>query len=128
MTFAYNQSHPKMLHDGHPIMGAPLYSGHGAGLNNPAMEALADIGPIPAGQWKIIRWDDHHADKGPIVAVLQPVGHNAHGRTGFLVHGDNPLGNNSASHGCIIASLAIRQVMRESGETDLLVISGLNPN
>lgn len=123
----YIQVRPLISRDKRPILGAPLYSGHGAGLNSPAMEAVADIGPIPAGQWRIVRWDDHHDDKGPIVAVLEPVGHDAHGRTGFLIHGDNALGNNSASHGCIVAGPAIRQTMRDSGDTDLLVISGVNP-
>lgn len=122
----YTQAHPHITLDGHPIMGAPLYSGHSAGLNNPALEATPDVGPIPAGQWRIVRWDDHHDDKGPVVAVLEPVGHDAHGRTRFLIHGDNALGNNSASHGCIVAGPAIRQTMRDSGYTDLLVVSGLN--
>jgi hypothetical protein len=29
------------------------YSGHGAGRNNPAMQAARDMGPIPQGQYKI---------------------------------------------------------------------------
>lgn len=98
------------------------YSGHGAGLNNPAMESVPDVGPIPRGMWRIVRWDDHHADKGPIVAVLEPVGHSAHGRTGFLIHGDNAEMNHTASHGCIIDSHDIRIALRASGETQLEVI------
>lgn len=97
------------------------YSGFGVGLNNPNMESVPDIGPIPAGQWKIDRWEDHHAEKGPQVAVLSPVGHTAHGRSGFLIHGDNVLVNHTASHGCIIANRAIRDELRASGETELLV-------
>lgn len=98
------------------------YSGNGIGLNQPSHEADANVGPIPAGFWKIERWDDHHGDKGPIVAVLSPVGHNAHGRSAFLIHGDNSLGNHSASHGCIIANRDIRQRLRDSGDTELEVI------
>src|SRR5690242_1987580 len=79
------------------------YSGHGVGLNNPDFEAMVNVGPIPRGRWQIIKWEDHHGDKGPIVAILKPVGHTAHWRAGFLIHGDNSAGNHSASHGCIIA-------------------------
>lgn len=121
MTFTYTQTHPSMSRDGVAYKSGPLYSGHGAGLNNPAMEADADIGPIPAGRWRIVEWFDHYENKGPCVARLEPVGHNAHGRSGFLIHGDNQLGNNTASHGCIIAGPTIRHAMRDSGDNQLEV-------
>lgn len=98
------------------------YSGHGAGLNDPDMEAVPDTGPIPRGRWRIVRWDDHHAGKGPCVAVLEPVGHSAHGRAGFLVHGDNVAMDHSASQGCIVDSADIRHALRASGDMDLDVI------
>lgn len=97
------------------------YSGHGVGLDNPDKEDMQNIGPIPRGDWKITRWDDHHGDKGPQVAVLSPVGHDAHGRSAFLIHGDNAQLNHTASHGCIIASRVIRDALRASKETELLV-------
>lgn len=98
------------------------YSGHGVGLNNPAKENMENIGPIPRGRWKIIRWDKHHGDKGPCVAVLEPVGHDAHLRSAFLIHGDNEDLNHTASHGCIIAARAIRDQLCASGDMDLEVI------
>lgn len=97
------------------------YSGHGVGLDNPDKEDMQNIGPIPRGEWHIDRWDEHHGDKGPVVAVLSPVGHDAHGRSAFLIHGDNSALNHTASHGCIIASRAIRDALRASGETALVV-------
>jgi hypothetical protein len=99
------------------------YSGFGIGLNNGALEAEPDIGPIPKGKWKIARWDDVHGEKGPIVAVLNPIGHDAHGRTGFLIHGDNAAMNHTASHGCIIANRNIRTNWRASKDMDLEVIA-----
>lgn len=98
------------------------YSGHGIGLDNPDKEDMQNIGPIPRGEWHIVRWDDHHGEKGPQVAVLEPVGHDAHGRTEFLVHGDNAAANHTASHGCIAANRNIRDAMRASGETQLMVV------
>lgn len=97
------------------------YSGFGPGLDNPDMESVPNVGPIPRGEWHIERWDETHGDKGPQVAVLAPVGHNAHGRSAFLIHGDNALGNHTASHGCIIANRTIRNALRASGETALIV-------
>lgn len=98
------------------------YSGHDAGLNNPNMEQLRGIGPIPRGKWKILRWDDHHGEKGPIVAVLEPDGWDAYGRSDFLIHGDNPEANHSASHGCIIMNHDIRTVWRATGIMEFEVI------
>lgn len=97
------------------------YSGHGVGLDNPDLETMANVGPIPRGEWRIMRWDDVHGDKGPIVAILAPMHHDAHGRSAFLIHGDNSAGNHSASHGCIIAGPEIRKALRASGETKLVV-------
>lgn len=105
----------------HSAAAGTGYSGHDAGLNNPGLEAVSNVGPIPRGEWHIDRWDEKHGDKGPIVAVLSPVGHDAHGRSAFLIHGDNALNNHSASHGCIIANRPIREALRASGETKLMV-------
>lgn len=94
------------------VLLATCYSGLGSGLNNPAKETIGSLGPIPKGEWEIVRWDDHHADKGPCVAVLRPVGHDAHGRSNFLIHGDNGEGNHTASHGCIIMNHDARLKLR----------------
>lgn len=115
--WTYSQKTGELSHDGK--LAGSGYSGFGAGLNNGDLEALVNEGPIPRGSWQIVRWDDHHADKGPVVAVLEPVGHDAHGRSGFLVHGDNAEANHTASHGCIIAARSIRESWRASGDMEL---------
>lgn len=123
MPFVYRQVSPIMTHDGVIMRASTLYSGHGSGLNNPALEAMANVGPIPAGLWRIIEWLDHYEDKGPIVARLEPVGHDAHKRSGFLIHGDNSLSNHSASHGCIIADHDLRTAMRAIPDFALQVVA-----
>lgn len=105
-------------HDGEH-MGAG-YSGRAEGLNNPDMESTHAVGPIPRGEWKLGPWHDH-VHLGPCVSQLTPVGHDAHGRTEFFVHGDNAYGSHTASHGCIILGPAIRHAMRDSHD-DLLTV------
>jgi hypothetical protein len=116
----YRQSDGDITLDGQSI-GAG-YSGHGIGFNNPAEEAVHGVGPIPRGQWQIAAWYDNYGPKGPTVARLSPVGHDAHGRSGFLIHGDNSAMDHTASDGCIIASRDIRSRLRASGETLLEVV------
>jgi len=64
------------------------YSGHGDGLNNPKMERIAGVGPIPRGRYTICAaYADSHL--GPYVMPLAPInGTNTFGRTGFLVSGE----------------------------------------
>lgn len=115
----YSQKTGKITLDGKSL-GAG-YSGKGKGLNNPAMEKVKDTGPIPAGNWTIGKAFEH-AKKGPLVMRLTPDGHEAHGRDGFLIHGDNEKLNKSASEGCIILGPDIRKTISESGVTKLRVI------
>lgn len=92
------------------------YSGHGEGRNNPAMEAVPNVGPIPRGKYRIgpARNDPQ---KGPICFRLFPVGHDAHNRSGFMIHGDNV--RQDASEGCIIAGRLIRRAIDNDAETEL---------
>ena len=118
--WTYQQSTGKLSHNGDLVgMG---YSGHGAGVNNGALESDAGIGPIPRGLWIIGPfYDDPHL--GPCVAHLDPVSpDDAHGRTLFRIHGDNAEGNESASRGCIIMNRLVRLAVKSSGDTSLQVI------
>ena len=107
------------------------YSGHGQGLDNPEMEVVSDVGPIPAGRWKMASYSGaaHYEDKGPGVIVLDPMPDDqgaiawAHGRAGFLVHGDNEAGNHTASHGCIIAGPAVRARMWADADKIIQVVA-----
>lgn len=99
------------------------YSGHEDGLNNPAMEQIHDVGPIPRGEYLIGEFFNDTDGKGPIVAHLYPMTEtDVFGRSGFMIHGDNILGDKSASHGCIIAARQLRTAIQESGDKVLKVI------
>lgn len=99
------------------------YAGYGLGLNNPAFQAVKDVGPLPAGKYDIGA-PFSHPDLGPYVLRLQPRPENEmHGRSEFLIHGDR-IGSTAreASHGCIILSRKQREEIWTSGDHELLVI------
>jgi len=88
------------------------YSGRGKGRNNPAMEAARGVGPIPAGRWRIGP-PRTSGRTGPHVMDLTPIGHDAHGRSAFQIHGDNAAGD--ASSGCIVLPRVWRERISKSG-------------
>lgn len=97
------------------------YSGHGEGLNNPKMQMVHGVGPLPRGLWEIGHFfDDKHL--GVVVAALKPTSQDLFGRSGFFIHGDNKSMNHTASDGCIILSRALREAIRDSQEKYIEVI------
>jgi hypothetical protein len=54
--------------------------------------------------------------------ALTPVGHTAHGRTRFLIHGDSIRHPGNASEGCIVLDRAARQAIATSGDNDIEVV------
>lgn len=101
MPWTYSQSTGELRHDGAWV--GTGYSGAGllasSGRNNPAMQHMPNQGPLPAGQYRIGAAYSH-PQKGPTSMNLTPAGHNALGRSGFMIHGNNV--QNIASQGCII--------------------------
>jgi hypothetical protein len=84
--------------------GAQGYSGNGKGLNNPAMQDVHGVGPLPQGDYTIEPPHDD-AKVGPFAMRLVPAATNTmFGRGDFLIHGDNAQENHTASEGCIIMS------------------------
>ena len=100
------------------------YSGFGPGKNNPAMESIHDVGPIPRGRWQMTQWIDHDAHLGYGVIVLEPApGTETFGRSGFRWHGGSQSHPGTASHGCIVLGwTAGRFRAWESGDHDLEVV------
>jgi hypothetical protein len=94
--------------------------------NTPDGQSLRDLGTIPQGQYTI---SPAHTvpGKGPCVMSLTPNPDNEmYGRSGFLIHGDNPSMNFTASDGCIVCGPAIRQQIADlvaAGEDQLTVTS-----
>jgi Tlde1 domain len=115
----YSQSSGKLKRDGNLISVG--YSGFGEGKNNPSMQQVADVGPIPQGLYEISAPYDT-TTHGPLVMALIPQpGTNTFGRSGFLIHGDSIEHPGQASHGCIIMNKVVRLMIGGSGDHWLTV-------
>ena len=118
----YQQSTGKLSHSGigRHLVGTG-YSGHGAGVNNPALQSEHCIGPLPVGTYDIGA-PITHPRLGPVSMHLSQTSGEDFGRDGFWIHGDNGLGNQSASEGCIVMARDVREQVADSGDMDLAVV------
>lgn len=123
----WDQSEGKLYHNGKFVSAG--YSGKGRGKNNPAMQGVAGIGPLPAGQYKLTQIYDS-ANVGPRTIRLEPIDsnfgddrHEGTGRGAFRVHGDSIKAPGTASKGCIVLPKAVRLAMWASGDRDLTVVA-----
>lgn len=112
-----------ILHD--EVFFGKGYSGHGEGLNNPAMIHVRRVGPIPVGLWSVTGEPFRHPKIGPFCLRLEPEpGTKTFGRSGFLWHGDFAADNaDESSLGCIVSNQPIRRVVYSSGEKLVRVIA-----
>lgn len=100
------------------------YSGAGEGKNNPAMQQVHNVGPIPQGKYSIVGEPFDSPDHGPFVLRLEPDPTNEmYGRAGFLIHGDNVHSPGTASEGCIILPRYAREAIWSSGQRELEVVA-----
>ena len=98
------------------------YAGAGDGKNNPAMQDVHNVGPLPRGDYTIGEPCDTKTH-GPYVLHLTPAAENEMcGRSGFLIHGDSVVHPGTASEGCIILPRPVRERIWSSGDTALTVV------
>lgn len=127
----WDQSEGALYHEtsGRPrVLISRGYSGNGRGKNNPALQNVPGVGPIPVGRYKITKVYDSQ-NVGRFVLWLEPVDskfgddkHEETGRGAFRIHGDSIRAPGTASRGCIILPRAVREQIWRSGDRDLLVI------
>jgi hypothetical protein len=122
----YEQMTGRLFDDAGGLV-ATGYSGFGADKNQPANQSVANLGPIPAGQYSIgaPEFVTGPGPHGPYVLRLTPAPTNdMFGRDGFLIHGDSLEHPGTASHGCIILPRAIREAIAKSDDHHLDVVAG----
>ena len=124
--WSYEQSTGNLSHNS--VYVAQGYSGADEGKNNPTMQSVHNIGPIPCGVYAI-GTPFNSIDHGPFVMHLWPDAANRmFGRVGFLMHGDSIEHPGCASKGCIIMPHIVRKQVADSGDRELWVISpGISP-
>jgi hypothetical protein len=104
--WTYQQSTGRLEHSGTDIQIG--YSGHGDGLNNPAMQDVVGVGPLPQGLYTIGK-SYLHPHLGPVTMNLEPSPENLmFGRSAFRIHGDNTLMNHTGSDGCMVFDCVTR--------------------
>ena len=100
-----------------------MLAGAGSGKNNPEMQQVANVGPIPAGEWAIQGPPVDTTGHGPYVLKLDPAPYTeTFGRSGFLMHGDSKEHPGCASEGCVILPRDVREKVWESGDRELQVV------
>lgn len=119
--WTFNRSQGKIIAPDGQTYSA--YSGHGEGVNNPALESVHNVGPIPGGLWDIGAPQDT-VTHGSYVLPLTPHSDTVtYGRSGFLIHGDSlaHAGERTASLGCVIVAHTVRVLVWSSGDHVLRV-------
>ncbi|MDR2093442.1 MAG: DUF2778 domain-containing protein [Azoarcus sp.] len=99
------------------------YSGLDWAKNQPVLQHIEDMGPIPRGRWVMVRWETGHRASPSGVIRLEPQSatQQVFDRGGFLIHGDDSEGR--ASQGCIIVSpLSKRRQIWDNGDRFLDVV------
>ena len=120
MTWKYEQSTGELTRNSRHV--AVGYSGAGDGKNNPDMQDVHNVGPIPRGTYTVCAPSDTETH-GPYVLGLAPsASNNMCGRSGFLIHGDSKEHPGAASQGCIILPRAIREQIWDSRDEELEVV------
>jgi hypothetical protein len=116
----YYQRTGKLIDDDGMLM-CTGYSGLGEGKNNPDMQDVKAVGPIPRGEYSIGRPYDSK-NTGPLTIMLFPNSENEmFGRGDFRIHGDSIKEPGTASHGCIIAPRAVRDAIVNGTDKKLIV-------
>lgn len=122
MTWTYKQS-TGQLTDSTGFLVATGYAGMGKGMNNPEMQGVQKIGPLPVGKYTF-GTPVPYSHLGPFAIPLIPDSSNEmFGRGDFYVHGDSVDDPGNASEGCIIQSHPIRDLMWTSGDHQLEVVA-----
>lgn len=90
------------------------------GRNNPRMQDVHLIGPLPEGLYDIgTAYMNQHT--GPLSMNLTPHKENImYGRSGFEMHGDNKT--HTASEGCIVQPHDVRLLVSQSTDKLLQVV------
>lgn len=124
----YEQATGKLF-DGPELIGIG-WAGHLVGKNNPQMQNVKDVGPLPLGRYTIGNAVGG-SHLGPLAFPLTPDPANSMlGRSGFYIHGADRRTPSMSSDGCIIQNRITREYIDkkigstrvDAPERELLVV------
>ncbi|QJC55795.1 Protein RhsD [Polaromonas vacuolata] len=123
LDWVYSQSTGQTTHvdsNGNSANVGTGYAGTSNGRNNPAMQNVSNVGPLPRGTYDIGA-GHYSSNTGPNTMNLTPKpGTDTLGRDLFRIHGNNAA--NDASHGCVILGPNIRNQINNSADRVLRVV------
>lgn len=122
-VFTFIQSTGAILDEtGHQI--AIGWAGNGEGRNNPAMQSVHDVGPLPQGVYRVNPWEETHGHLGPMVAPLIQIEGETFGRSAFFIHGPSRGANyGQESKGCIVVPRPLRAKIKAGAPNFLKVVA-----
>lgn len=114
VTLTYSQSTGNLFNEAGDFV-ALGWAGNGDGKNNPEMEAVHNVGPLPKGKYVVGPWEARHGGLGPMVARLIQIEGETFGRDGFYIHGAalDPEKYGQESKGCIVVPRAGREYVKK---------------
>ena len=89
--------------------------GHLQGRNNPRLQAVHCIGPLPTGVYRCGSWGVY-PKVGKMACPLTQIAGETYGRDGFFIHGPGEGDPANSSEGCIVVP-----------HDDRLKVMGANP-
>lgn len=99
------------------------YAGKGRGRNEPDLEYLHRIGPLPKGKYAV-RGPADHPRLGRFVFRLDRIDDGpTFGRGGFYIHGDSRSDPGEASEGCIVLDRDARDAVAYYGVREVWVFA-----
>jgi hypothetical protein len=99
------------------------YAGRDAGKNNPAMQAVKGVGPLPRGLYTAQPPADDPVVGCYAMRLVPDPSNEMYGRCSFFEHGDAREHPGLASHGCIVMPRQVRgQFWQQCGDHRLQVV------
>jgi RHS repeat-associated protein len=124
LCWVYSQSTGRLSYvdaDGNSTYVGSGYSGYGPGLNNPAMQNVQNIGPLPQGDYTIGPQQDNGSLRQSMRLTPNP-SNQMFNRWGFLIHGPHDHDNHDSSNGCPVLNKSIRDKIASSGDSCFKVV------
>lgn len=119
--FTYEQSTGRLTQNSHFVGSG--WAGQREGRNNPAMQDVHNIGPLPQGRYKIGKAYIHPHLGSVTMDLIPDPSNQMFNRSDFRIHGSAFEHPELSSEGCIIQGYSVRCYIDQGTDKDLEVIA-----